>query len=106
MDPALAPSSPHPRPIKPQKPAPDPDVAEERVLTSLTKAPGWPLFVERYKQSVLDLKTLKGVQLQGKTPTQVGEIYLVASEAANRMELELNKIIAIAEVIDGLTDEA
>lgn len=78
--------------------------ADERALAGLTKAAGWNLFVERYRARVLKLKTLDGVVIQGKTPAEVGTIYLVATEAASRMEQELEAILSIAAVIDEQTE--
>jgi hypothetical protein len=72
------------------------EATEERQLFSLTQHPGWLPFVERSMEKIDALRKLKNADVAGKSYEEVGQIWLVANEAANLAESMLTDIKAIA----------
>jgi len=108
MDEALAPESFSVRPAAPRRPQNEPKAvedSEERSLAHLTQQPGWQIYARMTRQDVLDLRTLKDVDLKGKSAAEVGEMYLIANEAAARIEARFNHIEQIAESLQEQGEE-
>lgn len=91
-------------PIDPFKPKVHKDQVEQeeilgekdKEIKNLSNHPGWKQIREHLQGDIDELKTMSAEDLKGLTMEQVGQKFLVASLAADRLQSVLNRVDAIA----------
>jgi hypothetical protein len=86
----------HPAENRPPGPEEAKIRAEETVYASLGQHPGWKLFKRDLAQEIYKLETLEGTPVAGKSMAEVGEMYVVARQAAETLRKLTHRIDAIA----------
>lgn len=74
-------------------------LAEERIYASFVDHPGWAQFERDYKAEIMSLRLMDDAAIAGKSIEEVGKMYLVAREAADRMERLIDRINVIASAV-------
>jgi hypothetical protein len=72
---------------------------KEKDLAALTDHPGWLPFTDKVHKQIDDLRTMKTADLQGKSYEQVGQMFLVASLAADKLEAALEMVETTAKQV-------
>lgn len=78
------------------------EIKAERELAGLTEHPGWNHFVELIQAQVTELRTMRTSDLDGLDYAAVGQKFLVASLAADKLEQAIAIVEQSAEQVDEL----
>jgi hypothetical protein len=76
------------------------EIKAERELAGLTEHPGWSHFVALIQDQIIDLRIMRIADLEGLSHEQVGQKFLVASLAADKLEQAIAIVEQSAEQVD------
>lgn len=81
-------------------PAVSETMAREKTLAGLADHPGWELFCDLVKKDIDNLRRLDGADISQMNYEEVGQRFLVASLAAEKLENALDRVRDIARNVD------
>lgn len=73
---------------------------KEKEIAHLAEHPGWAVFTAKIKKDIADMRSMRTADVSGKSYEAIGQMFLVASLAADKLEAALELVDQTARQVD------